>query len=324
MGSVQNLNILIYGLGAIGGTYAFFLSRSPRVALSVIARSNYDAVQKKGMTINSMNYGQHSFKAKHVFKSAAEAGQNAKYDYVICAHKATNQDAAAEDLRPVISSGTTIVITQNGVGNEDAFRSRYPNNSIISCAVWIGADQRAPGEFITRNREHTDLGLFPNPAVDAAVERQITETYAGLLKDAGHSVTLEENIQIKKWEKLVCNILWNPVSVITRKNMGLDFLTSSEEVEDFARALIHDIVAVGRRSGVPLDDSLADKYINFTKQLGSFEPSMLHDFNVGIPLEIDIIVGSPMRKARALGMEVPTLRAVYVLVCAISRDSDNS
>lgn len=32
---------------SIGGTYAFFLSRSPRVALSVIARSNYDAVQKK-------------------------------------------------------------------------------------------------------------------------------------------------------------------------------------------------------------------------------------------------------------------------------------
>lgn len=191
--------------------------------------------------------------------------------------------------------------------------------------VWIGADRRAPGEFVTRNREHTDLGLFPNPTVDAAVEREIVETYAGLLKGAGHSVSLEENIQIKKWEKLVCNILWNPISVITGKNMGISFLTSSEEVEDFGRALIHDIVAIGRRCGVPLEDSLADKYIAFTKSLGSFEPSMLHDFNAGIPLEIDVIVGSPMRKARALGMEVPTLRAVYVLVCAINRkDSDNA
>lgn len=70
-----------------------------------------------------------------VFKSAAEAGEKLSYDYVICAHKALNQDAAINDIKPLISPQTIIVIAQNGVGNEDPFRVRYPENSIISCAV---------------------------------------------------------------------------------------------------------------------------------------------------------------------------------------------
>jgi ketopantoate reductase len=80
-----------------------------------------------------------------------------------------------------------------------------------------------------------------------------------------------------------------------------------------------DVIAVGRRSGVPLDDSLADKYIAFTKSLGSFEPSMLRDLHTRTPLEIDVIIGTPMKKARELGMEVPSLRAVYALVTALNR-----
>jgi ketopantoate reductase len=162
------------------------------------------------------------------------------------------------------------------------------------------------------------LGLFPNSQLDAALEQNRAETYAALLKESGHSVSLKENIQIAKWEKVICNILWNPISALTKQNMGVPFFQSSEEAEALGKALMLDVIAVGRESGVPLDDSLADKYIAFTKSLGSFEPSMLHDLKAGIPLELDVIIGTPMRKARQLGMEVPSLTAVYVLVTALN------
>jgi hypothetical protein len=65
----------------IGSFYAFILSRSDRVRLTVVARSNYDSVcanvspfalagskkkwvdwsPDKGITINSENHGQHTF-----------------------------------------------------------------------------------------------------------------------------------------------------------------------------------------------------------------------------------------------------------------------
>ena len=57
------------------------------------------------------------------------------YDYVVCVHKAINQDAIAQSLAPVIDDATTIVLIQNGVGNEDPFRAQFPNCCILSCVV---------------------------------------------------------------------------------------------------------------------------------------------------------------------------------------------
>jgi 2-dehydropantoate 2-reductase len=218
----------------------------------------------------------------------------------------------------VIKSNTTIVIAQNGIGNEDLFREKYPQNSIISCAIWIKANQDAPGVFSTLKSEHTALGLFHNPQLDASSEQERVETYTSLLRAGGNNVSLESNIQIKRWEKVVGNVLWNPVSVITRQNMGIAFFDSSPEAERFGKALMLDVIAIGRRAGIPLDESLAGTYIEFTRSLGSVEPSMLYDLRAGLPLEIDVIVGTLMRKAREFEMEVPTLSAVYALVMAVN------
>ncbi len=57
------------------------------------------------------------------------------YDYVVCVNKAINQDVVAKSLIPVVDHTTTIVIIQNGVGNEDPFRAQFPKSSILSCVV---------------------------------------------------------------------------------------------------------------------------------------------------------------------------------------------
>lgn len=57
-------------------------------------------------------------------------------DYVVCAHKAIDQEEVAAQLKPVVDpSRTTIVVIQNGVGNEEPFRKQFPHNSILTCVV---------------------------------------------------------------------------------------------------------------------------------------------------------------------------------------------
>jgi 2-dehydropantoate 2-reductase len=129
------------------------------------------------------------------------------------------------------------------------------------------------------------------------------------------------DILINKWEKLTCNVFWNITSVITRQNMGPKFLDFTKpEAVDFTRQLMHEVISVGRARGVDLEDGEAvlDRHVQFTRDMGDFKPSMLIDFENGVPLELDVIVGSVMKWAQELKLEVPTLRAVYVLVCAIS------
>jgi ketopantoate reductase len=71
-----------------------------------------------------------------VVKTAAEAGQT--FDYIVCAHKAINQAAVPAQLAAAVDEAkTTIVIIQNGVGNEEPFRKAFPGASILSCVVRV-------------------------------------------------------------------------------------------------------------------------------------------------------------------------------------------
>jgi ketopantoate reductase len=47
---------------SIGSFYAFILSRNENVRLSVVARSNYEAVKANGFKIVSENHGEHTVK----------------------------------------------------------------------------------------------------------------------------------------------------------------------------------------------------------------------------------------------------------------------
>jgi ketopantoate reductase len=68
-----------------------------------------------------------------VLRTVADAEQ--KFDFIICTNKAVDQESSATDIAPGVGDNTSIVIIQNGVGNEDAFRERFPNVTIISCVV---------------------------------------------------------------------------------------------------------------------------------------------------------------------------------------------
>ena len=54
----------------------------------------------------------------------------------MCAHKAIGQGAVPALLRPVVDEKkTTLVIIQNGVGNEEPFRKAFPGATIITIVV---------------------------------------------------------------------------------------------------------------------------------------------------------------------------------------------
>lgn len=52
-------NVLLFGLGGIGGIYACILHLSGLCDVSVVARSNYDAVSQKGFRLKSPKFGDH-------------------------------------------------------------------------------------------------------------------------------------------------------------------------------------------------------------------------------------------------------------------------
>ncbi|KAL1953775.1 hypothetical protein VTO42DRAFT_2272 [Malbranchea cinnamomea] len=310
------LEILLYGLGAIGSFYAFILDRSDSVRLTVVARSNYEAVTSKGITIKSQNHGEHVVKPYKVVKTPAESGQI--FDYIVCCHKAVNHDSVPGQFAAVVdATRTTFVIIQNGVGNEEPFRNAFPECSILSCVTWVGAAQKSPGVVEHFNSEDLQIGLYPNEKVDSQLEQQRLDTFASLLRNGKTVFQVVPNIQVQRWEKVVWNAAWNSLTTLTLLDTK-SWLSSSPDALPMTRRLMTEVIDVARRCGVPIGYDLIDRLIDKIMAMPGIGSSMQADYLKGKPMEVDVILGTPVKKARELGMSVPVAETLYTLLTAIN------
>ncbi|KKY25012.1 putative ketopantoate reductase family [Phaeomoniella chlamydospora] len=271
---------------------------------------------RRGFTIQSQNHGEHTVKPFNVIRTPAEAKQ--KFDYIVCAHKAINQDSVPEQLAPVVNQDqTTIVIIQNGVGNEDPFRKAFPKCCILSCVTWVGATQTSPGIVHHTTSEDMQIGLFPTPHLPSQTQQERLATFTALLTHGQTTFQTVPNIQLQRWEKLVWNAAWNSLTTLTMLDTK-SWLTSSSDAIFLTRRLMSEVIDVARRCGVPLEynltDRLIDKVLAMPVGIGS---SMQTDRRNQRPMEVEVILGTPVKRARELGIDTPTLETIYVLLKGI-------
>ncbi|KAE8371202.1 ketopantoate reductase PanE/ApbA C terminal-domain-containing protein, partial [Aspergillus bertholletiae] len=182
--------------------------------------------------------------------------------------------------------------------------------------TWVGATQTSPGTVEHNRSEDTQIGLFPNISVDETVERTRLTTFASLLEQGETKFQVLEDMQRQRWEKVVWNAAWNPITTLTLLDTQ-SWLHSSEDATPVTRRLMREVVDVGRRCGVQLEYELVDKLMNRINSLPGVTSSMQTDYKNGRPMEVDVILGFPARKAKEFGMETPVLDTIYALVRAV-------
>lgn len=92
---------------------------------------------------------------------------------------------------------------------------------------------------------------------------------------------------------------------------------SSPEAVEMTKRLMLEVISVGQRCGVPLKDDLVLVLLKRILSLPGIYSSMYVDAKEGRHLELDVILGYPMKKAKEFGMDVPTLSTLYALLKAI-------
>lgn len=127
-------NILVVGTGAIGAFFASRLSLVSGVNVSVVCRSNYDAVKKEGIQVISPSLGDISFRPVQSFSSLREAANSKQsWDYVLVTTKVLPEMGdPGELLDGIADAKSSIVLVQNGLGIEQPYYQRFPRSPIIS------------------------------------------------------------------------------------------------------------------------------------------------------------------------------------------------
>ena len=79
-----------------------------------------------------------------------------------------------------------------------------------------------------------------------------------------------------------------------------------------------DLGAIG--SAARLDEpEIVQRMFMLTDTMGDYHTSMAIDYVLARPLEVEMILGNPLRRAGELGIAAPTVAALYALVRAADR-----
>jgi ketopantoate reductase len=115
----------------------------------------------------------------------------------------------------------------------------------------------------------------------------------------------------------LCNELTN-VQQTTLTFVDTQTWLSSPEATEMTKRLMLEVISVGQKCGVPLKNELVDVLMARILSLPGIFSSMYVDAKEGRHLEIDVILGFPMKKAKEFGMDVPTLATLYALLKAVN------
>jgi 2-dehydropantoate 2-reductase len=327
---VMSMNVLIVGAGAVGAFYGSRLATARGVLVSALCRSNYKAVKANGFQVTSPQYGDYNFKPEHTFANPDEARKaGIRWDYLLVSTKALpdlGDDSSL--LEGLVGSDTSIVLVQNGLGVEEPYQKRFPKTCILSGVTIVSAAQPSPGH-ISHNRwtristgpylPHLDTnGSGPSSRDDDAVKRN--ETLVGILKQGGVADAEgydHAGLQFVRWHKIAINAAMNPSSALSGGSTN-QAMSNDPELYRHLLGVMNEVLDTAPKVlGKPLPKHLAtaEKILRSTKKNSSgSKPSMAIDWEQGRRMELEVILGNPIRIAREKGLEMPRLQSLYALL----------
>jgi 2-dehydropantoate 2-reductase len=307
------MRVCVFGLGAIGGCFAYGLARSGHEVAGLARGATLDAVRSRGVRLSDgAEIGSIAIRA---VEDAREAGIQ---DLVVLAVKAPALPEAASLIAPLIGPDTIVLPAMNGlpwwffqgfggafegsslrsVDPVGAIAAAIPARSLIGCVVHFGASCPEPGLVRTRPARPLILGE-PSGRLSERLR-----TLCGALSAAGFEAEASSCIQRDIWYKLWGNMTMNPLSAITGATM--DKILDDPLVARFCLDIMAEAKRIGARIGCPIEQSGEDR-MAVSRKLGAFKTSMLQDVEAGRRVELDALVSAVGEIGALAGEATPNI-----------------
>jgi 2-dehydropantoate 2-reductase len=314
------VRIVIAGAGAIGGYIGARLAQAGADVVLHARGPHLQAMQARGLRVQSPD-GDFEVRPQ-VTGDLASIGTA---DVVFLGVKAHSLTALAPSLPPLFGPDTIVVSTQNGIpwwyfqhlgGDlEGLTLERVDPGGVIAAAVeprrvvasiaYFATDIAAPGVI-----HHTEGNRISFGEPDGTRSDR-TRAIAQALIAAGFRCPTTPRIRHEIWVKLIGNVAFNPISVLTGGT--LEELARHADTSRVIREIMTETEAVAGRLGIELPISI-DQRLAGAEKVGAHKTSMLQDYEAGRPMELEAVVGAVVELGDRLGVPMPATRAVYACV----------
>ncbi|MEO8144231.1 MAG: 2-dehydropantoate 2-reductase [Betaproteobacteria bacterium] len=321
------MRICIFGAGAVGGHIAAKLAVAGHKMSAVARGPNLAALQAGGIALRE---GGRTFAGR--VRASENAAQLGVQDVVFVTTKATALAALAEAAGPLGGANTSFVFVQNGIPwwyaqGLSAGRPKPPDlsrldpggvlaraiapASVIGGVVYSSNNVTVPGKIdnISEGRNMLVVGETDDRQTPRIAALRELLTGAGLYSPSA------TDIRQSVWDKLLINF---GSTLCVPLGEPLSALVENPALRAARERLFAEGRAIARANGVSLEDVPKRPGGAQTSGSSRHKPSMLQDYELGRPMEVEAILTLPCAFARAAGVEAPALEQLAAVTARLA------
>jgi 2-dehydropantoate 2-reductase len=312
--------IHILGVGNLARLFAHSLSKSPRpppITLLFHRQSLLEEWEKAGRKIEITTNGVVSTSSNYEVEVVEElAGHQDIIETLIVTTKTIAIANAISSVRHRLTSNSTILFTQNGMGSiEEVTSSIFPNPSkrphYLTAITSHGVYSTSPFRSVHAGLAHITIGRPQTQTRQSSKSQYLLDLIVAAPSLAAKEVSPEELTRLQL-EKLVINAMINPLTVIFNCQNG-ELFTRGPIVR-VMRLLLSEasqvILSLPELRDDPTTESsfskesLEEVVLDVAAKTAKNTSSMLQDVRAERATEIDYINGYIVKRGRELGVDV--------------------
>jgi 2-dehydropantoate 2-reductase len=293
----------IIGTGAVGGFYGACLQRAG-FEVHFLVHSDYEHVHQHGLVIESKE-GDFTLPKVHAYRDVREIPAT---DVVIIALKATQNHLLKNLLPPLVRDDSVILVLQNGLGVEEEIAKIVGNATIIGGLCFLCSNKIGPGHIRHIDYKAITLAKYAEGYQVCGITEEMVHL-ADDFKEADIPILLFEDLWIARWKKLVWNIPYNGLSVVL--DATTQELMANTDSRNLVGQLMKEVSLGAKISNRSISESFIQEMLDHTEKMEPYKTSMKIDYDEHRPMEIEAILGNPLRSAQARGLELPQISMLY-------------
>ena len=299
------MHFAIFGSGAVGGYYGAKLARSGQQVSFVARGAHLRAIRERGLMIWSP-LGDFSVRAQAEDDPAAIG----PVDVVMLAVKTYDNAAALPMLAPLIGSSTVVITLQNGVDSVDEVAAAVGAEHVLGGPTYIATALSLPG-LIEQTGTHRRIVFGEAFGERRAVTGRVRRI-ADVLAAADIQAEAVADARVPLWEKFIYLAPFAAFTGAARLPIGP--LWSDPVIRATFMAAVAEVEAVARAEGVAVRDpaGLREYVTHYVDVLPpSTRSSLLIDLQQGKRIEVESLLGSVVRRGRAVSVPTPVMAGLY-------------
>ena len=307
------MNILVFGLGALGHVFAAFLQRAGHRVIGIGRPKVAEIVRQQGIAVTGI-WGEFQIKLTGIYESVGEIEAD-NFDLILLTVKSYDTQTAVEVLKPIVGKKTILVCAQNGYGNYETAAQVLGEEHVVLARVIFGAELLAPGQVkVTVCADDMKIG-----SPKGVIPKARLEEIARCLTDAGIRTQVTERIISYLWDKILYNCALNPLGATLEVPYGV--LGDTPALRAIMNEIVREIFTIAKAHQVPLFWNTPEDYLNhfYTRLLPptrNHHPSMLQDIRRGKRTEIDALNGAIVSLGKKAGIATPVNETITKLIKA--------